>query len=77
VYLLGVALDSRTKSPQELIREKFAITPNVDSFSLSIQESVIKFILFTIIFLYCEEMELNSFYRWGKSDHSSRSLGAI
>jgi hypothetical protein len=37
VHLLGVAPDSRNKSPQELIRESnFAITPNVDSFSLDL-----------------------------------------
>jgi hypothetical protein len=54
VYLLGVAPDSRTKSPKELIWESnFAITPNVDSFSLLIQEFQIRFILFLIIFLYC------------------------
>jgi hypothetical protein len=42
-----------TKSLKELIRESnFAIIPNVDSFSLLIRESVIRFILFTIIFLY-------------------------
>jgi hypothetical protein len=53
VHLLGVAPDSRTKSPQELILEStFAISPNVDSFSLFIRESLIRFILFTVIFLY-------------------------
>jgi hypothetical protein len=43
---IGVAPDSHTKSPQELIRESnFASTPNVDSVFLLIQESVIRFIL--------------------------------
>jgi hypothetical protein len=53
--LLGVAPDSRTRSPQELIWESnFSITPNVDPFSLLIQESMIRFILHSIIFLYCK-----------------------
>jgi hypothetical protein len=62
VHLFGVAPDFRTKSLQELIQESnFAITPNVDSIFLLIQESVIRFILSLIIFLYCESMEIICF----------------
>jgi hypothetical protein len=52
VHLIGVAPDSHTKSPQELIRESnFAITPNVDSFFLDprISDQIYKISLFSSI----------------------------